>query len=189
MHVLWLYELYFYLLERLDKGGLGTRKEKKFGKKSFLRIRPYIRPVIGQIVGRIGRDFWTKFHLATASNSAGNPAGYPANFRPDCDVALALSFRFQFSLEYYIKVLLYLSVWLLSFGSSFFRSLLNASYDFHAFLFSSPGESWAGSPLNPLVRLRRKWGRHSWYQSCFAWSLHGLSLDQVVLWSWFRECV
>ena len=25
----------------------------------------------------------------------------------------------------------------------------------------SPGESWAGGPSNPLVRLRRRWGRYS----------------------------
>ena len=24
----------------------------------------------------------------------------------------------------------------------------------------SPGESWAGGPPNPLVRLKRRWGRH-----------------------------
>ena len=29
----------------------------------------------------------------------------------------------------------------------------------------SPGKSWAGSPLTPLVRLRGRWGCLRWYQS------------------------
>ena len=50
-------------------------------------------------------------------------------------------------------------------------------------LIRSPGESWAGSPPTPLVRLRGKWGCHKWYQSHVAWSLRGVRLGQVVLWS------
>ena len=35
----------------------------------------------------------------------------------------------------------------------------------------SPGESWAGSPPNPLVRLRERWGCHKESKEFDGWRM------------------
>ena len=69
--------------------------------------------------------------------------------------------RLSVRMLYYHSGSYFLCVYdLISFDSSFYRNFSCKLDRSCTFCLRSPGESWAGDPSNPLVRLREKWGRH-----------------------------
>ena len=124
-----------------DKLGIWTKKGKILAGNCAGESGRKSSHFLARLPAGLTGEFLEFNGMATASN--------PARTRPDCDVAVTIHFHFDF--YFFVSWLVNRLSTLTYFGT--FEIVCNC--------LSSPGESWAGSSLTSLVRLRGKWGCHT----------------------------